>query len=645
MSDSLARVGCCLEIYIQEELLRAAMKTQDQKKSKIASALSQCIGQGVSNNFGSRVSLHMIFGVALMSLTGVVQAQSSDTDGDGVPDNVEVAEQTDPNNATNFLDSDGDTVPDILDNDSDGDNVLDINEFGGNPYRDTDNDGIPAYLDDNDQDAAIGNVDGQISFLFDPDNNNTAAFQDSTHDHRTDSDGDQVPDSIELAERTNPSDATSFIDTDNDGTPDIIDADSDADGIFDQLEAGALPYFDRDCDGVPAYLDNNDFLPSVGNDDNAVQATFDPDNDGVASFQDAAVDMTDSDGDGVPDDVEAIDNTDPTDGTQFLDSDNDGVPDFLDEDDDNDGILDVIEGDGDVDGDSIPNQLDLDSDGDGVSDQEEGIADANGDFIPNFIDVNTTGPQTGISDQDNDGLSDAIEGNGDADADGIANLLDIDSDNDSILDSVESNSDLDGDTIPNFLDTDSDGDGIPDAIEGDADGDEDQRGNFIDLDSDGDGIPDAIESTNDTDQDGIPDFLDTDSDGDGIPDQVETSADTDGDGIGNFLDDDSDGDGIPDSQEPDIDADGDGVPAILDPDDANPEVVAPIIETDGVVFTSTGCSIFDKSGSGSKDPLFLIAMLTALLPGHGRSYPAVKSCYSCLMLVSPAGVTTAIQSA
>jgi len=41
------------------------MKTQDQKKSKIASALSQCIGQGVSNNFGSRVSLHMIFGVAL----------------------------------------------------------------------------------------------------------------------------------------------------------------------------------------------------------------------------------------------------------------------------------------------------------------------------------------------------------------------------------------------------------------------------------------------------------------------------------------------------------------------------------------------------------------------------------------------------
>ena len=119
------------------------MKTQDHKpaKSKIATALSlgmdQSVDQGIGNSFGARVGLHMICGVALMFLTGVVQAAGPDTDGDGVPDTVEVAEQTDPNNAANFLDSDGDTVPDILDNDSDGDSVLDRNEFGGNPYRDT----------------------------------------------------------------------------------------------------------------------------------------------------------------------------------------------------------------------------------------------------------------------------------------------------------------------------------------------------------------------------------------------------------------------------------------------------------------------------------------------------------------------------
>ena len=234
------------------------MKPQEKNpvKSKIASALS--------DTFGARVGLHMVCGIALMSLTGVVHSTGVDTDSDGVPDSVEVAENTDPENVANFLDSDGDTVPDFLDRDSDGDNVSDINEFGGNPYRDTDDDGIPAYLDDNDQNASIGNDDGRISFLFDPDSNNTAAFQDSTHDHRTDSDGDMVPDSIEMSEGTNPSDASSFIDSDNDGIADIVDPDSDSDGVWNQLEAGALPYFDRDCDGVPAYLDNNDFLSSVG---------------------------------------------------------------------------------------------------------------------------------------------------------------------------------------------------------------------------------------------------------------------------------------------------------------------------------------------------------------------------------------------
>ena len=108
------------------------MKIHNQKpvKSKIASALCLGMGQGmdqsIGNSFGARVGLHMICGVALMSLTGVVQAAGPDTDGDGVPDTVEVAEQTDPNNAANFLDSDGDTIPDILDNDSDGDSVLDL---------------------------------------------------------------------------------------------------------------------------------------------------------------------------------------------------------------------------------------------------------------------------------------------------------------------------------------------------------------------------------------------------------------------------------------------------------------------------------------------------------------------------------------
>ena len=584
------------------------MKVTDLQvtKTKISSV--------IHDKYAFRLGANLLCGVALISMAGVVQAQAAtDKDGDGVPDNVELAEKTDPDNALNFIDSDGDGVPDYVDADSDGDHVVDRNEYGGNPYRDTDNDGIPAYLDDHDGDASIGNDSGKISFLFDPDGNNTAAFQDSSHDHRVDSDGDKVPDSTEMAEGTNPSDPTSFLDTDGDGIADIVDPDSDGDGIWNPLESGALPYYDRDCDGVPAYIDDDDFTWEVGNNNGAVQSLFDPDQDGVASFQDASevAEDGDSDGDGVPDAIEAVENTDPQNAAIFLDSDGDGIANYLDDDDDNDTILDVIEGTGDIDGDSIPNHLDLDSDGDGVSDQDEGIADADGDFIPNFVDPSTTGVMMISADQDNDGLSDAIEGNEDTDNDGIANLLDLDSDGDSIPDSIENNSDLDGDTLPNFLDTDSDGDGLLDIIEGTADPDGDLRGNFIDLDSDADSTPDSIELNGDADGDGIPNYLDLDSDGDSIADSIETSEDTDGDGIPNYLDNDSDNDGVEDIIELVVDNDGDNVFAFLDPDDEDPAITVPVVNSNVVgVGLGGGCSVFDKTDT--KDPLLLFAALTAL---------------------------------
>ena len=68
------------------------MKIQQRNpaKSKIAVALS--------DTFSPRVGLHLMCGVALMSMTGVVQAQLVDSDSDGVPDHIEIAEQTDPEN-------------------------------------------------------------------------------------------------------------------------------------------------------------------------------------------------------------------------------------------------------------------------------------------------------------------------------------------------------------------------------------------------------------------------------------------------------------------------------------------------------------------------------------------------------------------
>jgi len=100
--------------------------------------------------------IHLMSGLVLLSLAGVASA-NGDADTDGVPDLVEIAEGTNPVDAANFLDSDGDSIPDYLDPDSDGDSVPDVSEFGGAAYADVDGDGVPAYLDDNDKDVSVGN--------------------------------------------------------------------------------------------------------------------------------------------------------------------------------------------------------------------------------------------------------------------------------------------------------------------------------------------------------------------------------------------------------------------------------------------------------------------------------------------------------
>ena len=147
----------------------------------------------------------------------------------------------------------------------------------------------------------------------------------------------------------------------------------------------------------------------------------------------------DSDGDGVPDQLD-------------LDSDNDGIPDNieaqgaafipkLNSDANHDGIDDAY-GAGltatDSDNDGIVDYLDLDSDNDGIYDLNEsgsGATDANLDGV---IDGNAFG---------NNGLSDGLETTPD----------------NGILNYTVANTD--GDTFFNFIDLDSDGDGCSDVIE------------------------------------------------------------------------------------------------------------------------------------------------------------------------------------
>ncbi len=73
-----------------------------------------------------------------------------------------------------------------------------------------------------------------------------------------------------------------------------------------------------------------------------------------------------------------------------------GIPDILEQDSDGDGIPDYIEAGTldicnepfrDTDGDGVPDYLDLDSDGDGIPDSEEGTGDCDNDGIPNYIDA------------------------------------------------------------------------------------------------------------------------------------------------------------------------------------------------------------------------------------------------------------------
>ncbi|MCL4298836.1 MAG: hypothetical protein KJ077_24070 [Anaerolineae bacterium] len=436
--------------------------------------------------------------------------QTSDTDGDGMPDGWELDNGLDPevDDASDDADGDGATNldeyqagSDPQDADSDGDGVNDDVEIGTDPTHplDTDGDGTPDFAD-------------------------------------LDDDDDSVPTSVECPA------GSPCLNTDGDGAPDYLDPDDDNDTIPTAVECpSGPPCPDSDSDGTPNYLDTDsdgDGIPD------SQEGAGDPDGDGLSNYID-----NDSDGDGIDDSVE---------GRQDLDSD--GTPNYLDTDSDGDGISDVQEGTGDPDGDQIPNYLDGDSDGDGIPDSQDGAGDSDNDGTPNYLDT----------DADGDGSSDAQEGTGDADNDGIPNYLDNDSDNDGIPDSQEGTGDADGDGKPNYLDTDSDGDGIPDSQDGTGDSDNDGTLNYLDTDSDGDGIPDSQESTGDADNDGTPNYLDTDSDGDGLGDAQEGSGDSDGDGTPDYLDSqtDSDGDGIPDSIEdanhdgdPTNDnADGDGLP-------------------------------------------------------------------------------------
>jgi len=142
------------------------------------------------------------------------------------------------------------------------------------------------------------------------------------------------------------------------------------------------------------------------------------------------------------------------------DNDCDHVPDDYDIDLDNDGILNIYEGDCeiDTDNDGIPDCYDIDSDNDGITDlvewQEEDEM-----IWPKLEDVNNDGWDDAFDTEYGGNFYPAI----DTDGDGIPDFQDSDSDNDMISDLIESTNcttelvlseqDDDNDGLDNIFDT------------------------------------------------------------------------------------------------------------------------------------------------------------------------------------------------
>lgn len=281
-----------------------------------------------------------------------------DTDGDGIPDGMEVSVGSDPRAAIDVdRDSDEDGLIDRLEfvwqtlplnPDSDGDGLSDGLEIeaGTNPLLpDTDNDGLPDGWED--QNGFNPLIDDRN---LDPDEDglsNLAEFETGTNPNSSDSDNDQLLDLAEISLGINPNNP----DTDEDGMSDGFEVAFNLNPLADDARE------DPDADGMTNLAEFAYWL-----DPRFPDSEFDYDNDGLTNGFEVAAGLDpinfDTDSDGLPDGFELASGTlnpliadDPN-----ADSDNDGIS----------NLYEVLYGLNPTQDDSA-----ADPDGDGLSCQEE----------------------------------------------------------------------------------------------------------------------------------------------------------------------------------------------------------------------------------------------------------------------------------
>ncbi len=372
---------------------------------------------------------------------------TADNDGDNIPNYLDSSDPVINNNCVDanedgacdvlpaIYDTDGDGVPDHLDLDSDNDGITDLVE-AGHSQSDLDGNGVI------DGDNSFFGRNGFFNALAsDPD-----AFTAFEIYNRSDADGDGVPDHDDL-------------DSDNDGINDVVEAnfdfaDSNGDGRIDDGN-GNTPIVGST--GLASILDP--LLTNI-----AIPLPPDTDSDGVRDWHDL-----DSDNDGINDVAENL-NNDPDNngiigaGAPMVDVNGQATA------NQNGEALIITIRPVNTDGTGAADFRDLDADDDGINDVNEADqpdADGDGKIGAGIPVVNAQGQST----QDGAGtVLGVISNPEDTDQDQIADFQDIDRDGDGILDSYECPGgwpcvNSDGDLLADVDDLDSDDDKLLDQEE------------------------------------------------------------------------------------------------------------------------------------------------------------------------------------